>query len=60
MVQVVNKLVALSDITKLLGQEVLSRTPRVGLALGTITELGMVSHPFSDLLSAYVVKLHPT
>lgn len=46
MVQVVNKLVALSDITKLLGQEVLSRTPRVGLALGTITELGMVSHTF--------------
>ncbi|DBA70751.1 TPA: hypothetical protein ACH3X2_011649 [Trebouxia sp. C0005] len=38
---VVNKLVPLADITKLVGQEVLSQAPRVGLALGPITEWGM-------------------
>ncbi|DBB05752.1 TPA: hypothetical protein ACH3X1_012350 [Trebouxia sp. C0004] len=38
---VVNKLVPLADITKLVGQEVLSQAPRVGLALGPVTEWGM-------------------
>lgn len=57
LLQVVNKLVPLADITKLVGQEVLSQAPRVGLALGPITEWGMVSHPCNRVLSAAIVHL---
>ncbi len=51
LVQVVNKLVPLADITKLVGQEGLSQAPRVGLALGPVTEWGMVSHLCNRVLS---------
>ncbi len=57
LVQVVNKLVPLADITKLVGQEVLSQAPRVGLALGPVTEWGMVSHSCNCVLSAAI--MHP-
>ena len=57
LVQVVNKLVPLADITKLVGQEVLGQAPRVGLALGPVTEWGMVSHPCNCVLSAAIVHI---
>ncbi len=57
LLQVVNKLVPLADITKLVGQEALRQAPRVGLALGTVTEWGMVSHLCNHVVSAAIV--HP-
>ena len=57
LVQVVNKLVPLADITKLVGQDVLSQAPRVGLALGPVTEWGMVSHPRSCVLCCNFVPM---
>ncbi len=48
LLQVVNKLVPLADITKLVGQEGLSQAPRVGLALGTVTEWGHGQSPLQS------------
>lgn len=40
--QVLSKLVVLTDMTQLLGQEALHQAPRVGLGLGHVTEMGKV------------------
>ncbi len=41
--QVVNKLVTLADMSKLLGPEAFSQAPRMGLALHSLTDWGKVS-----------------